>query len=474
MINIQEYPEAEKVFRFFEEISKIPHGSGNTAKIADYLVTFAKERGLFVYRDGVDNVVIKKGATSGYESRPTVIIQGHTDMVAEKLPNLDKDMQTEGLLIYRDGDFLRAKGTTLGGDDGVAVAYALAILDSDDIAHPAIEALFTSDEETGLIGASALDTSVLDGKIMINVDSDDEGVFTVGCAGGARVDIKIPVSFSTSENQGYTLKVCGLTGGHSGIEIGNGRENAIKIGADILRELGDIRISALFGGNMDNAIPREFDASFTASADISAKFDCLSKKLTALYREHEPEINISLAKTEGASQALDIATSKRITDMLAAIPTGVIAMSRDIEGLVESSQNIGIIRLGADNFELTVSVRSSVGEKKSSLISAISDAAGQFDASVAVRGEYPAWEYKKDSHLRDVCCEVFKDTYGREANVITIHAGLECGIFSNKIEGLDCISIGPDNFDIHTTEEHLSISSTARVFDFIKRVLAKI
>ena len=234
MIGLNEYPNAERVLFYFEEISKIPHGSFNTSPIADYLESFAKERSLEYVRDGADNVVIKKKASKGYEERPTVIIQGHTDMVAEKTADSDKNLDTDGLELYVDGDFLRARGTTLGGDDGVAVAYMLALLESSTIPHPALEMLFTSNEEVGLLGADALDTSGLNGKIMINVDSDDEGIFTVGCAGGGRVDFTLPINTCESEGKCYELTVSGLLGGHSGVEIDKCRANAIKLGAKIL------------------------------------------------------------------------------------------------------------------------------------------------------------------------------------------------------------------------------------------------
>ena len=474
MIKIPEYPEVASVFRFFEEISKIPHGSSNTKPIADYLVSFAKERGLLFYRDSSDNVIIKKDATSGFESRPTVILQGHTDMVAEKAPDATRNMQTEGIEIYRDGDFLRATDTTLGGDDGIAVAYALAILDSSDIPHPKIEALFTSDEEIGLLGAAALDVSHLSGKIMINVDSDEEGIFTVGCAGGGRIDIKLPVTRDEHSGTAYTLRVGGLLGGHSGIEIGRGRENAIKIGAELLSAIAGIRLVSLTAGNMDNAIPREFTAEVILDEGVYESFTATADGILEKYRATEQGVYATLTKTEQGGSPLSEESSKTVISAIMKTPSGVIRMSEDIEGLVESSQNLGIARLGEDFFAFTVSVRSAVGEKKKMLIENMRKIANELSAEISVRGEYPAWEYKKDSPLRDTCCRVYRESYGKDPLVITIHAGLECGIFSDKIEGLDCISIGPDNHDIHTTEEHLSISSSARVFDFLKKVLKEI
>ena len=475
MLNIPEYKNAEAVFRFFEEVTRIPRGSGNTGPIAEYLVNFAKERGLYVRRDEFDNVIIKKPASKGREDRPAVIFQGHTDIVAEKLPELKKDMLCEGVDIYRDGDFLRARGTTLGGDDGVALAYALAVLDSDEIEHPAFEALFTSDEETGLTGATGLDPFDIDGRLLINIDSDDEGIFTVGCAGGVRVDIRLPVMRETYGDRKYRISLSGLAGGHSGIEINKGRENAIKLLAELLARLsGDFRLVSLSGGNADNAIPRDAEAIIATVGELSdenrEKIDSLAKE----YQSRESGIGAVAELVDCEAAALSEESGRRLIEMMCALPTGVIGTSRDIEGLVETSLNMGIARLTEAELELSFSVRSAKGAEKEALVArvrAIAEAAG---ATVSERGAYPAWEYKKDSYVRDLACEVFREVYGREAEVLIIHAGLECGILSGKIEGLDAISLGPDNFDIHTTEEHLSISSTARVWEYLKALLKRI
>ena len=280
MIEINDFPNAKKVFDFFFEISKIPRGSGNTEGITAYLVDFAKSRGLEVVKDSYNNVIIKKNATEGYENRPTVIIQGHTDLVAEKTPECPLDMTKDSLELYRDGDFIRAKGTSLGGDDGVAVAYALAILDSSDIPHPPIEALFTSDEEIGLIGATGLDASNLNGKLLINVDSDIEGTFTVGCAGGIRVDAELSLTEEKCDKTFYNLTVGGLLGGHSGMEIDKNRANAIKILAEVLSDIPDIRLVSLNGGSADNAIPRDAVAIFAADGDIESRVNVKRDEIT--------------------------------------------------------------------------------------------------------------------------------------------------------------------------------------------------
>ena len=471
MIDVSDYSQISDVLRFFEEISAIPRGSGNTAGIADYLVNFASERGLEVHRDAKDNVIIRKAATPGYESRPAVILQGHTDIVAEKTLDCSIDMEKEGLSLYRDGDFLRARGTTLGGDDGVAVAYALALLDSDSVEHPTLECVFTSDEEIGLIGAEALDTSPLSGKTMINIDSDDEGVFTVGCAGGIRADLTLPVSREEFAGKCYEISLSGYMGGHSGVEIDKGRENAIKSLGAMLDALSDIRLVSFGGGNADNAIPR--DATATVCAGKSLDRIAL-ERVFAEFKKKESGAEYSITECECTTLPLDGKSTESVLSLLRSEPTGVISMNPDIEGLVETSLNMGIARLGDKAFELSFSIRSGRGEAKDALVSRVGAIASELGASLDTRGGYPAWEYRRESHLREVMCAVYEKMYAKAPVVMTIHAGLECGIFSDKIEGLDCVSIGPDNFDIHTPDEHLSIPSTARVWEFLLEVLKAI
>ncbi len=471
MLKFPELRSAKSVFDFFVEFSRVPRGSTHTSAIAEYLCNFARVRGLKYRRDEHDNVVIKKPATAGYENRPTVILQGHTDMVLAENEECRIDMLKDGLELYVDGDFLRARGTTLGGDDGVAMAYALALLDSKDIPHPAIEAVFTSDEEIGLLGAVGLDTSDLCGRLMINIDSDAEGIFTVGCAGGMRVDIKLPVKRSVSAKEAYTLKVSGFKGGHSGVEIDKGRRNAIKALADGLMLVPNISVVSMAGGNADNAIPRSAECTFIAGDISSIDFEGELKKL---YGDIENEMVISLVSCEGDFLGLDLPSSAAALSLIKECPSGVIRMMADIEGLVETSLNLGILSLGEDELEISFSVRSAVGAEKEKLAERLQEIAVAHGADFGRYGEYPAWEYRRDSHLRDTMCQVYRDMYGKEAHVMTIHAGLECGIFSDKLEGLDCVSIGPDNYDIHTTEERLSISSTVRVWEYLLEVLKKV
>ena len=385
MLSIPEYKNAQKVFFFFEEISKIPHVSENTEKIADYLVNFAKERELWFKRDSYNNVIIRKPATKGYEDRPAIIFQGHTDMVADKTKDCPIDMEKEGLKIYRDGDFIRAEGTTLGGDDGVALAYALAILDSNDIEHPEFEALFTSDEEIGLIGATALDTSALHGKTMINIDSDVEGVFTVGCAGGMRMDFTLPYERCEEGNNLFKITVSGLQGGHSGTEIDKGHANAIKVLVDILGNAADIKLSEIHGGNADNAIPRYAECTVHLASDLWVR-NKLIPTVTERYRKSEPEICINIEKVPGAAPIFDTVRTAKIFKFVKRMPTGVYKMSEDIPGLVETSSNLGIINTDGGRVILSTSLRSSKNEEKERPRARIRNLAEEYSASTTERG----------------------------------------------------------------------------------------
>ena len=473
MINVTQSKSAGNVFNFFDEISKIPRGSENTKKIADYLVSFAKARSLDFIRDEKDNVVIRKSATEGYESRSGIIIQGHTDMVIQKAAGVTFDMEKEGVRLIVDGDYIPADGTTRGADDGIAVAYALAILDSDDIPHPELEAVFTSDEEIGLIGATALDCKKIKGRMMINIDSDVEGVFTAGCAGGRRADITLKASATTASGDKYTLMIDGLKGGHSGVEINKGRTNAVKRLGEYLAAIPDIRLISLSGGVADNAIPPSAIAEFISSRTTSELSEIVNdvKKQLPPCAEHE---NITLVKAGDACSALTSESSKNLISLICELPSGVIAMSEDIKGQVETSLNLGIANLSDGVMTLSFSLRSAKGAEKEKLSERVKEIAKKHGASISEHGDYPAWEYRKDSPLRDTMCRVYKEMYGKDAEVITIHAGLECGIFSDKIEGLDCISMGPDAHDIHTPDERLSISSTVRVWEYLLEVLKNI
>ena len=461
-----------KVFSYFEEISKIPRISGIREPIANYLVEFAKARGLEYIIDRDCNVVIKKPCSKGLESRPTVILQGHTDIVADKTPCCPLDLTKDGLRLYCDGDFLKAEGTTLGADNGVAVAYMLAILDSDDIPHPNIEAVFTSDEEIGLLGAEAIDAKCLTGRYLINIDSDEEGVFTVGCAGGMISEATLEISKAEEVKDVYRLVVNGLVGGHSGTEITKCRMNAIKILAEILSDISGIEISEISGGNADNAIPRYAEATLYLPSVSRAQ--SVVSTVKDKYIGAEPAINISIEPLPQKKNVISPVDSIKIIDFITKMPTGVYKMSVDFPDLPETSLNLGILDYDGERVKLSFCVRSSKDDEKRTLANKISEICREFGASYREHGLYPAWEYKKDSNLRDTMVKIYKERYGESPKVITIHAGLECGIFTKKIPNVECISIGPNAYDGHTTDERLSIKSTARTFEYLLAVLENI
>ena len=468
MININN-SAGQRVFDFFEEISAIPHTSGNTSQIADYLVSFAKTRGLEYVRDKYDNVIIRKNATRGYEDREMIIIQGHSDMVAAVEDGREIDMTKVGVKILRDGDFLTADGTTLGADNGIFVSCALAILEADDIEHPDLEMLFTSNEEIGLLGAMGLDASLLKGRKMINLDSDIEGIFTAGCAGGVSVDIALPYEKLEVADNLYTVTVSGLLGGHSGSEINKGRENAIKILAEVIH---GSELAMINGGNADNAIPRS--ATAVIKPDSLENLNERIASALSVYSENEKELNITVLEHLEKEWVFSKEDSERITDFIGKMPTGVHKMSEEIEDLPETSSNLGIISTREERVSLSALIRSSKNEEKFAVCDKIKLLADMASAQTHVHSEYPAWEYKKISPLRDAMVAAYEKLYATSPKVIVIHEGLECGIFSNKIEGLDCISIGPDMFDLHTTEERVSISSTVRVFEYLIAALKEI
>ena len=489
--------EPAGVFRFFEEICSIPHGSGNVERISDYLKKFAKDRGLFCIQDELKNIIIKKKGSAGYEDKEPVIIQGHMDMVAVKKPDSDIDMKKDGLRLAVDGDFLFAEGTSLGGDDGIAVAYALALLDDDSLKHPPLEVIITVDEETGMDGAIGIDLDCIEGRRMLNLDSEEEGIFLVSCAGGSKVSLGMDVCREEEETSAcrYTILVDGLIGGHSGTEINKGRMNSNLLMARILDELkklfGDLCLVTMEGGLADNAIPRRTEAVIeipsVEAEDLEKYFAVISKELHVELDSREPKMMLSLEKclsktnlsyegctpvhSEDFLPAVSEEETGRIIRYLLALPNGVIEMSVDIPGLVETSLNVGIVRLDENGMETVISVRSNIESAKRMLIHRLEAVAALADADISVNGDYPGWSYRKDSPLRDKMIQVYKEMYGVEPKVEALHAGLECGILASKLEGLDCVSFGPNIHDIHTTEERLEIGSTKRCWEYILELL---
>ena len=471
--------EPKRVFHYFEEICKIPHGSGNTKQISDYLVQFAKDHGLDYIQDEMNNVVIYKPGTAGYENAPTVIIQGHMDMVCEKRPDVEHDFTKDGLNLSVEGDYISANGTTLGGDDGIAVAYGLALLESDTIAHPPLEVFITVDEEIGLLGAVGFDCSVLKGRRFINLDSEAEGSLWISCAGGLSGISHIPVTRLEAKGEKLTVKISGLMGGHSGAEIDKNRANANSLLGKFLyglKKAADYELISVQGGQKDNAITRESVAELLIlKEDLKAVEEYAAYMQNAWREEYagtDEEITVTVSDEGEKEVKVFHPTSKeKVVFFLVNVPYGVQKMSGTIEGLVETSTNIGILKTSEDEVLGSSSIRSSVETARDALSDKIQYLTEFLGGEYERQGVYPAWEYRKDSPLRDKMVEVYEEMYGEKPNVVAIHAGLECGLFYKKMEGLDCVSLGPDMKDIHTSEEVLSVSSTERVWKYLVKVL---
>ncbi len=471
--------QPERVFYYFEEITKIPHGSGNTKQISDYLVEFARAHDLKYIQDESNNVIIFKEASKGYEKAPCVILQGHMDMVCEKIPESSHDFTKDPLELMVEGDYISAKDTTLGGDDGIAVAYALAILEDESLCHPALEVLITVDEEIGLLGAAALDTAPLKGRYLINLDSEEEGYLWVGCAGGLTAQTNIPVKYQEAAGMKYEIAVSGLLGGHSGSEIDKNRANATLLLGRFLfeaREKGQYLLAELEGGQKDNAIPRMARALILADCDTGEELRKFAGEFTENLRKEytgsDEGITVSVeARGEGQEPVLHPVSLEKVLFFLLHYPNGIQKMCGYMEGLVETSCNLGIVRLTPESFQCSASVRSSVATEKKALADKIAYLTEFLGGEYKAEGDYPSWEYKQDSKLRPYMVDIYEKLFHTRPEVKVIHAGLECGLFYEKIPGLDCVSLGPDMKDIHTTEEQLSISSVQRVWEYLTEVL---
>ena len=477
----------EKVFYYFEEISNIPRGSGNTKAVSDYCVNFAKERGLYVRQDELNNVVIKKSATDGNENKPGVIIQGHLDMVAEKDSDSTHDFMKDPIELIVDGDYITANKTTLGADDGIAVAVALALLDDNTVKHPELEIIFTVDEETGMYGAMGLDMSDINGKYLLNLDSEDDGIITVGCAGGKSAAVKYDLELAEVAGLIYELKISGLKGGHSGVEIHKERANANILMGRILKYINDriaIRLVSINGGAKDNVITKESTARFILHTheDVEAK----AAKMTEILREVAAIIknefvisdkDISINLSDGEYGIFYSASRKATNDILAfinAVPFGPQYRVPGMNGLVETSLNMGVVNTDKGMLSISMSIRSSVKSRKDLMAEKIEILAGLTGAEFSTGGEYPEWSYKADSPLQKLLCKVYKKMFNDELKIDVIHAGLECGYVLEKKPDLDVVSFGPQMYDIHTTDERVSISSVAKLYDFVKGILEEI
>lgn len=467
------------VFHYFEEICAIPHGSGNERSLSDYICGFARARGLEYYQDSAYNVIIKKPASKGREGSAGVILQCHIDMVCEKNKGTSHNFLTQGIELVRDGDFIRANGTTLGADNGIAAAYMLAILSDGNIVHPPLECLFTTDEEAGMRGALALDASQIKGRRLINIDTEEEGHLLVSCCGGMRVNARIPVSrVDSDEGLPCLLGVKGLLGGHSGSDIHLFRANSNKVIARALLQLSksfSYKLCSLTGGLMDNAIPREAEAEILIRAkDMDGMKAQLLTLTEILKKEFPSEVSLELTlepSQKSAYRPMNNDSARRAVALVSLAPYGVIRMSQHMEGLVETSNNPGILQTEEDAVILSGALRSSSETMKAQIFDEINTLASMLGGSACAASEYPSWAYNPESRLLEDFKTLYRDMYNREAVVTAIHAGLECGLFSRKIPGIDMISIGPNIYNAHTPDERVSISSTQRVWEFLIKAL---
>lgn len=467
------------VMEYFRKICEIPHASGNTKAISDYCVEFAKKHNLRYVQDSYNNVVIYKEASAGYEDRPGIIFQGHLDMVAEKKPGSSHDFEKDGLELCTEGDFLFARDTTLGADDGIAIAYALAILADDRIEHPAFEAVFTVDEEVGLIGAEKFDASILSGKYLLNCDSEEEGILTAGCAGGIRVDMSFPMEYLERTARKCHITLDGFRGGHSGVEIHKNLANAHKVFGRLLFKLGqEVRFSVgtIEGGTKDNVIAMCVEADlyvededFARLQEVAAQ---LNKDLLNEYAGSEENIRI-LVETGGIENAMMLTPNslETLTFVLMNLPDGVCKMNAAIPELVETSLNCGVLGLIGDTLKIGCLIRSSVDSAKNAVVDQVTYLCEMMGGEYSCRGNYPGWQYQPKSHLREVFMDSYRRLTGKEMVVTTIHAGLECGLFMGKKPELDCVSFGPNMYDVHTYREHLDIPSVYRTWQLILDVI---
>ncbi len=467
----------QRVFHYFEELSSIHRGSGDMEAISKYCIDFAKKHNLRYHTDELNNVIIFKDGSNGYENSQPVILQGHLDMVCQKTEDCSIDFLKDGLDIYVDGDFVKAKGTTLGADNGIAVSMVLSILESDTIAHPPIEAIFTTDEETGMYGAKALDMSILKSKRMINIDSEEDDCITVSCAGGSDFRAEKNIEHTSKTGDKVTIILKGFRGGHSGIEINSGKLNANKIMGKVLSSLFDkldFEIISISGGDKPNAITNRCEVQLCISGDYKEGLITVLDNTKAEFIDAEKDLTFELNIIESCEcKTIGKELTAYITEILHTTPNGVIEMSKNIENLVETSLNLGVLFTDDEKLVMHYALRSN---KKAGLLALENDMLNffnKFDFKIEAFGHYPPWEYREVSTLRDMYKDLYVEVFNKEPRIEAIHAGLECGIFASQIEDFDCIAIGPNIFDAHTVNERLSIKSTQAVFDTIVKLLAK-
>lgn len=473
--------QSERVFFWFTELCAIPHGSGNTKAISDFCVEFAKKKGLEYKQDKWNNVVIIKNASPGYETAPAMMLQGHLDMVCEKEPGSNFDFTKDSLNLCRKGDFLFAQGTTLGADDGIAVAIMLAVLESESISHPRLETIFTTDEETGMTGAEHIDLSWLQGKKMINIDSEQEGIFTVGCAGGGHVNWTLPIERSLAQGIQVTLTISGLTGGHSGMEIGKEGANAVVLLGKLLFELQkniEFSIFSVFGGTQSNAIPVAAQAELLIKKQEGSLAKQTVLQLEREWRRSFDETDPSLCVlfSVGEEQKKLCFTNHckaRLIFLLYHYPYGVVSRDVAFHNMVRTSLNLGKLECSEQEIRGVFCVRSNIEAEKQDLINRLISLTEEMGGHVEQEGDYPAWEARHASSLQEMMAKIYRKQAGKDPVIEIIHAGLECGLFARKISELDCVSIGPDILEIHTVRERLCISSVERLWRFLLEVLKR-
>lgn len=472
--------EPSDVLGIFEEMSQIPRTSGNEKEISDWLVDFAKKRNLEFYRDNALNVVIKKPGTKGYENSPAVIIQGHMDMVGEKSKTSTHNFLKDPIALRVEGDYVYATDTTLGADDGIAVAYGLAILDSKDIPHPPIELLVTTSEETGMNGAIDLDPSHINGKVLLNIDAEEEGVFLVSCAGGVNAITSFKPTYENNHSDAYEIFIGGLKGGHSGMEIVKQRANAVKLLGRILDKISSehqIMLASICGGAKHNAIAREASAVIVCQDLNLSKLSKIAEEMSDIFRneysKEDPGIVIEV-KPSKAERNMSKDDTRMLIDYITVVPDGVQTVSREIEGLVVSSLNLGVLETKDDEIVFTHSIRSSVRSLRDEIALRVQHIARLCGGRINLCDSYPEWQYNPDSKVRDIAIKTYKDLWGKEPAIAAIHAGLECGLLKEKLGELDMLSFGPNLYDVHTPNEHMSISSVERTYKFLKALLANL
>lgn len=473
--------QPERLFYFFEDISAIPRGSSNEKAVSDYLVAFAKERGLWYHQDALHNVIIKKPASAGAEDKPAVMLQGHLDMVCEKLAGVDHDFEKDGIdLIVKDG-VLTANGTTLGGDNGAAVALMLAVLDDDTLAHPALECVFTTQEETGLTGAANLDKSLISARTMINLDSEEEGIATVSCAGGMRFTMTRPITRHAASGKLLAIGVSGLLGGHSGTDINKERQNGIILLARlinrVLHETG-AQLASFTGGSKDNAIPREVCAVLVCSdADIE-KAQSIAEAMAADFAAElvpfEPDFKCTISAQDGAAEVLSEADAKAFISAICLAPNGVRRRNLKQDGFVVTSLNLGVARMDDTTASLVFAPRSSVASLQNYTTDCLYLLAETFGFDCDIAGAYPGWSFAEESPIRDTFIASYRELFDADLKIEAIHAGLECGLFSDALPGLDAIAVGPTIRGCHTPDEYLPLDSFERFYTLLTDVLSRL